>query len=259
MPTADHAASSRPDEPALLRIEGPIATITLNRPTAFNAIDLSIAKKLEQLGLEVEASDEVRVLVIEGKGRAFCTGGDLRTIGAAAAADNAKKQSAVISAIKAIGLKDEQISTSNYSVVPEQKYPPNESPITTGYTVTNTVVADVRAVSTVGAIIDAALAHGANLISGLSFYSSNTDAARRAAIASAVEAARADAEAAAKAAHGSLGDLIEIDIGAFSPPIPRPMMMRAAMATGQEETPISPGQESVTAEVTARWRFISTP
>lgn len=88
MPTADHAASSRPDEPALLRIEGPIATITLNRPTAFNAIDLSIAKKLEQLGLEVEASDEVRVLVIEGKGRAFCTGGDLRTIGAAAAADN---------------------------------------------------------------------------------------------------------------------------------------------------------------------------
>ena len=178
---------------------------------------------------------------------------------AAAAADNAKKQSAVISAIKAIGLKDEQISTSSYSVVPEQKYPPNESPITTGYTVTNTVVADVRAVSTVGAIIDAALAHGANLISGLSFYSSNTDAARRAAIASAVEAARADAEAAAKAAHGSLGDLIEIDIGAFSPPIPRPMMMRAAMATGQEETPISPGQESVTAEVTARWRFISTP
>jgi len=178
---------------------------------------------------------------------------------AAAAADNAKKQSAVISAIKAIGLKDEQISTSNYSVVPEQKSPPNESPITTGYTVTNTVVADVRAVSTVGAIIDAALAHGANLISGLSFYSSNTDAARRAAIASAVEAARADAEAAAKAAHGSLGDLIEIDIGAFSPPIPRPMMMRAAMATGQEETPISPGQESVTAEVTARWRFISTP
>jgi enoyl-CoA hydratase/carnithine racemase len=87
MPTADHAASSHPDEPALLRIEGPIATITLNRPTAFNAIDLSIAKRLEQLGLEVEASDDIRVLVIEGKGRAFCTGGDLRIIGAAAAAD----------------------------------------------------------------------------------------------------------------------------------------------------------------------------
>jgi enoyl-CoA hydratase/carnithine racemase len=75
------------DDPALLRVEGPIATITLNRPAAFNSIDLSIAKKLEQLGLEVEANDAVRVLVIEGVGRAFSAGGDLQTIGAAAAAD----------------------------------------------------------------------------------------------------------------------------------------------------------------------------
>src|SRR5260370_1302529 len=87
MPSPDQVASSRPDDPALLRIEGPIATITLNRPAAYNSIDLSIARKLEQLGAEVEASDEITVLVIEGEGRAFCAGGDLQTIGAAAAAD----------------------------------------------------------------------------------------------------------------------------------------------------------------------------
>src|SRR6202453_3761567 len=87
MPTLDHAAVSLADDPALLRIEGPIATITLNRPSSFNSIDLSIAKKLEQLGAEIEASDDIRVLVIEGEGRAFCAGGDLQTIGAAAAAD----------------------------------------------------------------------------------------------------------------------------------------------------------------------------
>jgi 1,4-dihydroxy-2-naphthoyl-CoA synthase len=80
-------ATSYPDDPALLRIEGAIATITLNRPSAFNSIDLSIAKKLEQLSTEVEASDDIRVLVIEGEGRAFCAGGDLQTMGAAAAAD----------------------------------------------------------------------------------------------------------------------------------------------------------------------------
>ena len=82
MPTSDDTTA-----PALLRIEGPIATITLNRPAAFNSIDLSIAKKLEQLGAEVEGTDDIRVLVIEGEGRAFCAGGDLQTIGAAAAAD----------------------------------------------------------------------------------------------------------------------------------------------------------------------------
>jgi enoyl-CoA hydratase/carnithine racemase len=76
-----------PSDPALLAIEGPIATITLNRPASFNSIDLTIAKKLEEIAAEVEASDDIKVLVIEGAGRAFCAGGDLQTIGAAAAAD----------------------------------------------------------------------------------------------------------------------------------------------------------------------------
>lgn len=84
MPTSSDPIA---DEPALLRLEGPIATITLNRPAAFNSIDLAIARKLEQLGAAVEAANEIRVLVIEGEGRAFCGGGDLQTIGAAAAAD----------------------------------------------------------------------------------------------------------------------------------------------------------------------------
>lgn len=81
------AAPVHTDDPALLRIEGAIATIMLNRPAAFNSIDLAIAKTLERLGAEVEASDEVKVLVLEGEGRAFCAGGDLQTIGAAAASD----------------------------------------------------------------------------------------------------------------------------------------------------------------------------
>jgi enoyl-CoA hydratase/carnithine racemase len=73
-------------EPALLSIDGPISTLTLNRPAAFNAIDLAIAKRLEQLAAEVEADQTIRVLVLQGAGRAFCAGGDLQTIGAAAEA-----------------------------------------------------------------------------------------------------------------------------------------------------------------------------
>src|SRR3954469_5246327 len=85
MPEA--APSALPDDPALLRIEGPIATLTLNRPAAFNSINLAIAQKLERLAVEVEGNDDIRVLVIEGEGRAFSAGGDLQTIGAAAASD----------------------------------------------------------------------------------------------------------------------------------------------------------------------------
>ena len=86
MPAHEHTADVS-EEPALLRIQGPIATITLNRPAAFNSVDLSIARKLEQLAVEVEANDSIRVLVIQGEGRAFSAGGDLKALGAAAAAD----------------------------------------------------------------------------------------------------------------------------------------------------------------------------
>src|ERR1700743_869393 len=89
-PSSQHGGSPMavtPDDLALLAIARAIATITLNRPARFNSIDLAIAKRLERIAAEVEASDEIKVLVIEGAGRAFCAGGDLQTIGAAAAAD----------------------------------------------------------------------------------------------------------------------------------------------------------------------------
>jgi enoyl-CoA hydratase/carnithine racemase len=87
MSTAAQATASLPSDPALLRIEGPIATITLNRPAAFNSIDLSIARKLEQLAAQIEGDSNIRVVVIQGEGRAFSAGGDLQTIGAAGEAD----------------------------------------------------------------------------------------------------------------------------------------------------------------------------
>src|SRR5437899_5672275 len=81
------AAATSADDPALLRIDGPIATITLNRPTAFNSINLAIAERLEQLAAYIEGADDIKVVVIEGEGRAFSAGGDLQTIGAAAEAN----------------------------------------------------------------------------------------------------------------------------------------------------------------------------
>ena len=60
------------DQPALLSIDGAVATITLNRPTAFNSINLAIAQTLEQLAAQIAADDTIHVVIIEGNGRAFC-------------------------------------------------------------------------------------------------------------------------------------------------------------------------------------------
>ena len=173
----------------------------------------------------------------------------------AAAAENAKKQQSVFAALRALGFTNDQLSTISYNVYPEQRFDPGKEPVIIGYNVTNTIVVDVRKLSQVGPVIDAALSHGANNINSLQFYASNTDAARRTAIASAIEKARADAEAAARAAGGSLGGLLEINVGSYSPPPPRPMMMMKVADAAQASTPINPGDETLSVDVSTRWKF----
>jgi uncharacterized protein YggE len=179
---------------------------------------------------------------------------------AIASAENANKQQAVLNALRALGLGNDQLSTVNYNVYPEQRYQEGKDPVIVGYNVTNTILAEVRKPSQVGSVIDAALAHGANTVTSLQFFASNTEAARRTAIAQAIDKARADAEAAARAAHGSLGTLLEINVGAYTPAPPRPLVMfRAAAGAAQAETPINPGEDTVSVDVSTRWRFVPTP
>ena len=184
-----------------------------------------------------------------------------RAVSAAeAASENATKQQSVLAALRTLGLQNDQLSTINYNVYPEQRYEQGKEPVIVAYNVTNTILVDVRKLNQVGPVIDAALSHGANMIASLQFYASNTETARRSAIATAIEKARADAEAAARAAHGSLGSLLEINIGAYSPPPPRPMTMaRVAGGVAQmDSTPINPGEETLSVEVSTRWRFIAS-
>ncbi len=57
---------------------GSIATIKLNRPQYFNALDFRLGEEMVK-ALEICQDDEqIRVVVITGEGKAFCSGGDLR-------------------------------------------------------------------------------------------------------------------------------------------------------------------------------------
>ena len=175
----------------------------------------------------------------------------------AAAADNARKQSAVLSSLRALGMTNEQLSTTGYSVNPEYRYPQNAAPVITGYTVTNTILADVHDLKQVGKVLDTALASGSNVISSLDFYASNTDVPRNKALTDAVTKARAQAEIAAKAAGGSLGSLIRLDVGggnSIQPP--RPMFSAKSMASPAPETQINAGQQTVSMSVSGSWQFI---
>ena len=60
-----------------LTVDGPVATITLNRPDVLNAITTSMLLQLNAAVDEVEQSDNIKALVIRGEGRGFCAGVDL--------------------------------------------------------------------------------------------------------------------------------------------------------------------------------------
>ena len=57
---------------------GHVATITLNRPDAFNALDLDLGRELFHAALEVDEDPDVRCVVVTGAGKAFCAGGDVK-------------------------------------------------------------------------------------------------------------------------------------------------------------------------------------
>jgi enoyl-CoA hydratase/carnithine racemase len=62
---------------ASLVIEGTIARLTLERPQALNALNRAVAEALESALGQLERSKSVSVVIVSGRGRAFCAGNDI--------------------------------------------------------------------------------------------------------------------------------------------------------------------------------------
>lgn len=69
-------------EPLLLTIDEGLARLTLNRPASLNAFDADLAHAWRDATAEAVARDDVGAILIEGRGRAFCAGGDVRAMSA---------------------------------------------------------------------------------------------------------------------------------------------------------------------------------
>ena len=60
-----------------LSFDGPVARVALNRPEVRNAFDGLMVSELRKVLFDLRNADEVRVIVLSGKGAAFCAGADL--------------------------------------------------------------------------------------------------------------------------------------------------------------------------------------
>jgi enoyl-CoA hydratase/carnithine racemase len=70
-------------ENILYEVEDQVATITLNRPQALNAISAALEAELHAALDAADREDGVRVIILTGSGRAFCAGYDLSAEGEA--------------------------------------------------------------------------------------------------------------------------------------------------------------------------------
>lgn len=70
------------EPPVLVEDNGPVRVVALNRPAALNAVNSALAAGLGQALSDAAEDPDIRVVVLTGSGRAFCSGADLKEIAA---------------------------------------------------------------------------------------------------------------------------------------------------------------------------------
>ncbi len=169
--------------------------------------------------------------------------------------DNQNSMNAILAQLKAIGIADADIRTSNYSIYTQAPAPKPVEPNSNGsstpepivYVVNNQVDVKVRDITKLSDVLDKSVAAGANNVYGISFSVSDTSKLEADARARAVADAKARAESLAQDAGVSLGSVISIT-ESFNTPGP---VYNAAAVQGQGGggTPIQPGELDVTYSV----------
>ena len=168
----------------------------------------------------------------------------------AAQSEAASKMDALVGNLKAAGIDEKDINTTQYNVEPVMDYRDGQAPTVTGFRVTNVVEVKIRELSKASKLIDDLVKSGANTIYGLNFGFSDPTAVMKQAREAAVKDAREKAEQLAGLNGVTLGSVLVVDDGGANVP---PPVIEAKMAnsTAQDAAlpPINPGQQEVRVEV----------
>ncbi|WP_135449924.1 SIMPL domain-containing protein [Tabrizicola caldifontis] len=170
---------------------------------------------------------------------------------AAALAANSASVEAVMARLAATGVEARDMQTSNLSLYPNWSGTEGMAPTIANYVASNQVTIRIRKLDALGAILDAAVADGANTLNGLAFGLADPDPLLDEARKKAVAAARARAELLAAAAGVTLGPIVQIsEGGSWSEPAP---MYRAEVAAAP--VPVAGGEVGLSATVTIQYEI----
>ncbi len=166
----------------------------------------------------------------------------------AVVAANKTQTNAVLDALKAAGVDDKDLRTTNFSIWPSQQYSPEGTVTGTIYMVDNTVYVTVRDLEGLGDLLDDTIAAGANSVNSIQFDVADKTAAVKEARVKAVEDAKTQAQELAAAAGVKLGDIQNIS---FYDNSPYPVFEGKGGGGGYaaESVAIQPGQLTISVSV----------
>jgi uncharacterized protein len=162
----------------------------------------------------------------------------------------------ILNAIGKVGVSANQIQTARLVLSPV--YAPRnpesrDAPRIVAYNATNVVSVRVENLSLVGGVVDAGLKGGANQVEGIQFGLRNDLASRAEALKQAVQEARSKGQVMADALNVNIVEVLEATEGGVSVvPFAEASLQRMAVAA---DTPVSPGQIQVQANVVIRYRI----
>jgi hypothetical protein len=159
----------------------------------------------------------------------------------------AQAMTAVHSALKQAGISQEHIRTTSYTLQPDIDRSGGRQRVI-GYIARNQIEVRVDDLDRLSPVIDAAGASGATSMAGLRWDVKDRKNIEREALRLAVEDAMGRARALAQGAGATLGPIVRIDEQRMG----RPMYARESMqlATQAPDTPVSPGQIEIRAQIT---------
>lgn len=170
---------------------------------------------------------------------------------AAAAMDaNSAALAAVLERIKAAGIEERDVQTSNLSLNPNWQQPDVNKPARiVGYVASNQLTLRVRELDKLGGILDAAIGDGANTLNGIGFGLDDPEPELNKARVDAVQEAKARAQLLVGAAGAKLGRIVSMsESGGYNPgPMP---MYRMAEGMAADAVPVAAGEVGLTASVT---------
>ncbi len=160
---------------------------------------------------------------------------------------NRELMNAVVAALKAAGLTDDDIRTVNYSVYPVYDYSGDTSRIAS-FEVNNTIELTIKDIDKVGEVLDAAAAAGANTSYSVSFDILDKDPAYKQALTAAMESARSKADTLAAAGGFAIKGVMNVSEGYTNTTVYREYAAPAEDSM-DSKTYVSAGELDVTATV----------